>query len=322
MEVEQEKLTVNKSDKTWRDFSQLVIGVEQIIRQERKLSKGKMREKITLINSREAFCHYQYVYLPDQGTAIFIGDIHGDSVSVQKILEQERFFQLSEKGEAVYLVFLGDYTNRGKADIKTLDLVLNLKLKHPNYVYLLRGNHEEIDMGQHYGFLGSCIKQYGYDRGQYIFQRVNNFFEHLPSLLITRNGAVAVHGGIPVSPIKSLKDIKDDEDMMEIRWNDPTEEINHIMYNYKRGGNYLFGRTIFDNFMQAIGGKILVRSHEYVASGYKLLFDQRLLSIFSNGGKSEESGYQDFILQPKYAKLDLSKPAERWTMENIVDIKY
>ena len=103
---------------------------------------------------------------------------------------------------------------------------------------------------------------------------------------------------------------------------DPIEEIDHFVFNYKRGGHYLFGRKVFSGFMGGIGGRVMVRSHEYFSAGYKFIFNHKILSIFSNGGTSPYSGYRDFILRPKYAKVYLAKPLSRWTAKQVFDIKY
>jgi hypothetical protein len=253
---------------------------------------------------------------------IFIGDTHGDSLATQAIIKQERVIERIVRGEDIYVVWLGDYADRGLADIKNLEVILSFVLAYPRQAIMLRGNHEETAVGQYYGLFGSCIKRFGFDDGQQIFKELNDLFEKLPSLAVTGHGIVAVHGGIPATPITSLQDLQDEENSAEIRWNDPTEEIDHYVHNYRRGSYFLFGQYVFETFMSAIGGQVLIRSHEYLANGYKMMFGQRLLTIFSNGGTSQESGYRDFILHPKYAKVDLTKPIKRWTEKQVFDIQY
>ncbi|MBU0597612.1 serine/threonine protein phosphatase [Patescibacteria group bacterium] len=318
----QEKILEQDQTLSWNIFLGLIQTVERILKHERKLAKGKMQNTIPKIKSNKEFCHFPFVYLPYQGTAIFLGDIHGDSMSIYRVLAQEKFLQKVEKGEKVYLILLGDYADRGQEDIRTLSLVLSLKWYYRKNIFLLRGNHEEFNMGQYYGLLGSCIKEFGYDKGQLVFSRLVRLYERLPGIAITASGIVAVHGGVPVHNLHSLRDLNDEEELTEMRWNDPGEEIDSSVFNYKRGCYYLFGKNIFNRFMKTIGGKVLIRSHEYTAAGYKLMFDKRLLTIFSNGGKSPESGYKDFILEPRYVKVDLSKEINQWTLRHLRKIKY
>jgi serine/threonine-protein phosphatase PP1 catalytic subunit len=48
---------------------------------------------------------------------------------------------------------LGDYVDRGKRSLECMTLLLCLKLKHPQHVYLLRGNHEAAALNTTYGLL-------------------------------------------------------------------------------------------------------------------------------------------------------------------------
>jgi hypothetical protein len=303
-------------------LSRLIDEVTQLLITEQKSGRGKIGATITSTHSAGPFTDWPLVYLPSRGEAIFIGDTHGDSLAVSSIVQAEGFVERVTSGESLYLVMLGDVADRGKADIKNIELLLSLKKHHPENVFLLRGNHEEMQLNQYFGLLGSCLKSFDYDRGQEIFEQLNGLFERWPGMVVTGNGIVAVHGGLPILSMNSLKELADDEIVEEMRWNDPTEEINSFVFNYRRGSHYLFGRQVFDDFMQAAGAHVLIRSHEYVSAGYKFLFDKKLVTIFSNGGTSDESGYQDFILSPKYVKVSLAKPIDHWSRLHVVDIPY
>ena len=57
-----------------------------------------------------------------------------------------------------YMVFLGDYTDRGNYGIEVLYTLLRLKLANPEHVFMARGNHEDVQMISTYGFLAECQK--------------------------------------------------------------------------------------------------------------------------------------------------------------------
>ena len=67
---------------------------------------------------------------------IVAGDLHGDYSSYQKILDY-----FNPKND--YLVFLGDYADRGNHGMAVLRGVTRLIQKYPNHVIALKGNHED-----------------------------------------------------------------------------------------------------------------------------------------------------------------------------------
>ena len=78
------------------------------------------------------------------------GDVHGQFGDLLRIFEDNGLPRAATNGtskspaddKTIRYLFLGDYVDRGKASLECITLLFCLKLRHPNLVYLLRGNHE------------------------------------------------------------------------------------------------------------------------------------------------------------------------------------
>ena len=58
-------------------------------------------------------------------------------------------------------VYLGDYVDRGAHGPEVVALLICLKLKYPNEVVLLRGNHETREMTETFNFRSQCLSYWG-----------------------------------------------------------------------------------------------------------------------------------------------------------------
>ena len=85
-----------------------------------------------------------------------IGDVHGQFYDLYGILKKvHRPDQENEK-----LLFLGDYVDRGAYGVEIVLLLLVLKLRYPDTIYLLRGNHESREMTEQFNFREQCMDLY------------------------------------------------------------------------------------------------------------------------------------------------------------------
>lgn len=86
--------------------------------------------------------------LPAGSEIAVIGDIHGNGLRLDltfKSLQQQGFLDEHYQCKlGKYVVFLGDYVDRGSNNLKVLEMVMAFKLENPLHVFLLRGNHEDV----------------------------------------------------------------------------------------------------------------------------------------------------------------------------------
>ncbi|KAK2964606.1 putative serine/threonine-protein phosphatase with EF-hands 1 [Blattamonas nauphoetae] len=86
-----------------------------------------------------------------------VGDLHGDFDSFASILQQTGLPSPDNR-----FIFLGDYVDRGNYSVETFITLLALKLRTPQSVHLIIGNHEgSPHLHFRYGFLKELVQKYG-----------------------------------------------------------------------------------------------------------------------------------------------------------------
>ncbi len=262
----------------------------------------------------------------DLATYYVFGDIHSDSISVIEFLKRISFVEKMQHEQNIRLIFLGDYVDRGKAAIKTLELIFILKYIFSSNVFLLRGNHDggkiiseneyklcvgrnenTTDNDYFVASLFNSLKEL--NKPLTLLEEYLNYFSKLCHIALIKNCdevILCVHGGIPrpkndgydhILTINDLwnEDIVDSLDGSVIHnmlWSDPTEDTT-LQRNTRR---FYFYKTHFDSFTSKFSISTIIRGHQAFDEGYKEFFAGRLLSIFSSGEIKEnnnETAYKD-----------------------------
>lgn len=142
----------------------------------------------------------QKVEIPP-GSQVFVhADLHGDIHSLMAELgwlNQNSFLNGFKAAQPdFYMVFLGDYTDRGSFGIEVLYTLLRLKLANPDRVFLCRGNHEEVSLQARYGFLAEGRAKYG---NSFNAQKLFRAYDFIPVAVFVgsaNNYIQCNHGGM------------------------------------------------------------------------------------------------------------------------------
>jgi len=159
-----------------------------------------------------------------------------------------------------------------------------LKLKYPERIHVLRGNHESRQITQVYGFYDQCLKQYGSPN---VWKYFTDLFDYLPLSIVVDNRIFCVHGGLSpqidtlddIRHLDRLHEVPHDGPICDLIWSDPEERVSWGIS--PRGAGYIFGEDVTNRWNTNNGLVLTVRAHQLVMDGYQYTHNNQLLTLFS-----------------------------------------
>jgi serine/threonine-protein phosphatase 4 catalytic subunit len=148
------------------------------------------------------------------------GDIHGQFHDLVEL------FNVGGDSPTTQYLFLGDFVDRGFYSVETFLLLLALKVRYPDRITLIRGNHESRQITQVYGFYDECLRKYGSIN---VWRYCTEIFDYLSLSAIVNDRVFCVHGGLSpsVSTLDNIRiidrkqEVPHDGPMCDLLWSDP-----------------------------------------------------------------------------------------------------
>ena len=135
---------------------------------------------------------------PVASPVIICGDIHGQFHDLIEL------FRIGGQCPDTNYLFMGDYVDRGYYSVETVTLLITLKVRFRDRIYILRGNHESRQITQVYGFYDECLRKYG---NANVWRILTDLFDYMPLTALVDSQIFCLHGGLSPS-IDSLDQIQ------------------------------------------------------------------------------------------------------------------
>lgn len=273
------------------------------------------------------------IILPDHGTVYIVSDLHAHWNDFNQWLQQTKLVERIQAGEDVYGIMLGDSIDYKPdeqpkppyGDIQIVNRVIEIQQqlgdKGKRFIYI-RGNHELaaadtyamlkkhgmtdqnrmvfIQKLLYNGINGSYYKQFNF------IERMTDthydFLINLPTVVIGKNGFVAIHAG-PARSIISLEDLIDPgtKTLDELLWDRPDVVL---------GGGYTLKHTA--NFLKSLNAKFLIVGHtpisyfppKNIKDGVARLGGKQLIFSTGYGGLRGGQTYIEIDLAKTYTSVE------------------
>ncbi|KAL4380097.1 hypothetical protein GQ457_02G038810 [Hibiscus cannabinus] len=283
-----------------------------------KLSEGEIRQ--LCINAKQIFVS-QPNLLQISAPIRICGDIHGQYQDLLRVFEYGGY-----PPEANYL-FLGDYVDRGKQSLETICLLLAYKIRYPDRIFLLRGNHEDAKVNRIYGFYDECKRRFNVS----LWKLFTNCFNHLPVAALIDEKVLCMHGGLSpdlenldqIKEIERPTEVPDGGLLCDLLWSDPNPNVEGWA-DSDRGISCTFGADIVAAFLEKNDLDLICRGHQVVEDGYEFFANRKLVTIFSApnyGGDFDNAGALLSIDEALVCSFEILKPATPCNKVNLKKVR-
>jgi serine/threonine-protein phosphatase 4 catalytic subunit len=207
------------------------------------------------------------------------GDLHGQFYDLLEL------FEFGDTPPETSYCFMGDYVDRGHHSIETFLFLILLKIRYPQRMTLLRGNHECRSITKAYGFYDECLKKFGCAN---VYNYFTDVFDLLPLTAIINDNLFVVHGGLSpkldnISDINNLnrkKEIPIYGIVSDFMWSDPNEQKEEWAES-ERGAGFTFNEIAVKKFNETNNLDCIFRSHQLTQNGYHYMFDKTICIVWS-----------------------------------------
>ncbi|CAJ1459600.1 unnamed protein product [Effrenium voratum] len=270
------------------------------------------------------------------------GDIHGQFLDLMRLFARYKAPSDGEHGDidSMDYLFLGDFVDRGAFSLETVCLLFSLKVKYPNQIHLIRGNHEDPTINAIYGFRDECRRRLNEEPEdpESCWNKFNRAFEWLPVGAVIEDRILCLHGGIGGS-VNSIAEVRTmqrplhvaqipqtpfEQRITDLLWSDPSDNdsVPGVTPNETRdpdgtGRIVKFGPDRVEEFLEKNKPlSMIIRAHECVMDGFERFANGRLITVFSATdycGHHKNAGALLFVRRDLTIVPKLIYPVERMT---------
>jgi len=231
---------------------------------------------------------------PVRAPVTVCGDIHGQFHDLMEL------FRIGGVAPDTNFLFQGDYVDRGYFSVETVTLLVCLKVRYKDRVFILRGNHESRQITQVYGFYDECMRKYG---SANVWKLFTDLFDYLPLTALIDNAVFCLHGGLSpsietlenVRALDRVQEVPHEGPMCDLLWSDPDDRSGWGIS--PRGAGYTFGADVSQEFNHRNGLNLIARAHQLVMEGYSWSHEKKVVTIFSAPNYCYRCGNQAAILE-------------------------